>query len=76
MCGSAETTQKSKRSRSFPINRYRESQQKQLRRVSGAEVHKGTKIAVTGRKQLRRVSGAEVIPSKHSQSIKRNNSEE
>jgi hypothetical protein len=60
MCGSAETTQKSKRSRSYTIKAFAINQAKQLRRVSGAEALWQLLDKILCKKQLRRVSGAEV----------------
>ena len=60
MCGSAETTQKSKRSRSYTIIAFAINQAKQLRRVSGAEALWQLLDKILCKKQLRRVSGAEV----------------
>ena len=60
MCGSAETTQKSKRSRShIPAKHVVLHIKKQLRRVSGAEERNQHKHHADWMKQLRRVSGAE-----------------
>ena len=60
MCGSAETTQKSKRSRSQNQPDLLHENWKQLRRVSGAEACVTPFPALQHLKQLRRVSGAEV----------------
>ena len=58
MCGSAETTQKSKRSRShIPAKHVVLHIKKQLRRVSGAEERNQHKHHADWMKQLRRVSG-------------------
>ena len=59
MCGSAETTQKSKRSRSQNQPDLLHENWKQLRRVSGAEACVTPFPALQHLKQLRRVSGAE-----------------
>ena len=60
MCGSAETTQKSKRSRrDTDLQSGKSVPTKQLRRVSGAEVRKRNCVGTAYEKQLRRVSGAE-----------------
>ena len=60
MCGSAETTQKSKRSRSQNQPDLLHENWKQLRRVSGADACVTPFPALQHLKQLRRVSGAEV----------------